>query len=66
MDSKTEEIVAALATVAARVENLEHSLHLPMAQDAKTRAQISFALLQARKIGRSLEVALQTLDRGAA
>jgi hypothetical protein len=65
MNASTEEIVASLATVAARVQNLEHSLNLPMAQDAKTRADISAALLQARRITRSLEEALQALNPGA-
>lgn len=62
MDPKAEEIVAALVEVAERVENLEHSLNLPMAQNARTRADISAALLQAKRIARTLEHALRTLN----
>jgi hypothetical protein len=53
MQLKTGEIVRTLADVAARVQNLEYSLNLPMAQDAKTRADICAALLQGRRIALS-------------
>jgi hypothetical protein len=65
MQLKTDEIVRTLADVAARVQNLEYSLNLPMAQDAKTRAEICAALLQARRIARTLEVTLALLESDA-
>jgi hypothetical protein len=65
MERTAQEIVDALAQVAARVENLEQLLRLPMGQDANTRVSISAALLQARTIARTLDDSLRRLHSDA-